>query len=97
VWVYRLAPCVCLFVSTGQRLSESLLGRCLDHWFRPRANFNFFAIAGEEPSPTSGSFSFGALGDCLLFGFLGGVVAAIEIIPLGPMYREMLDKNVYMK
>jgi hypothetical protein len=61
------------------------------------ANFNFFAIDGEEPSPTSGSFSFGALGDCLLFGFLGGIVATIEIIPLGPMYREMLDKNVYMK
>jgi hypothetical protein len=43
-------------------------------------NSNCFAAAGEEPSPTSGSFSFGALGDRLVVGFLGGIVPAIETI-----------------
>jgi hypothetical protein len=43
-------------------------------------NSNFFAAVGEEPSPTSGSFSFDALGDHLVVGFLGGIVPRIETI-----------------
>jgi hypothetical protein len=37
---------------------------------------NCFVIPGEEPSPTSGSFSFGALDDHLVVGFLGDIVPA---------------------
>jgi hypothetical protein len=40
--------------------------------------YNYFVTPGEEPSPTSGSFSFGALGDRLVFGFLGGIVPATK-------------------
>jgi hypothetical protein len=40
---------------------------------------NCLAAPGEEPSPTSGSFSFGALDDRLVVGFLGGIVPTIEI------------------
>jgi hypothetical protein len=43
-------------------------------------NSNCFATTGEELSPTSGSFSFGALGDFLVVGFLGGIVPANETI-----------------
>jgi hypothetical protein len=43
-------------------------------------NYNSFAAAGEDPSPTSSSFSFGALEDHLVVGFIGGIVPAIEII-----------------
>jgi hypothetical protein len=38
------------------------------------ANSNCFVAPGEEPSPTSGSFSLGALDDHLVVGFLGGIV-----------------------
>jgi hypothetical protein len=31
------------------------------------------AVSGEDPSPTSASFSFGALGERLVVGFLGGI------------------------
>jgi len=34
---------------------------------------------GEEPSPTSGSFSFSALNDRLVVGFLGGIIPATKI------------------
>jgi hypothetical protein len=37
---------------------------------------NCLAVPGEEPSPVSGSFSFGALGERLVVGFLGGIVPA---------------------
>jgi hypothetical protein len=36
-------------------------------------NSNCLATIGEEPSPASGSFSFGTLGDFLVVGFLGGI------------------------
>jgi hypothetical protein len=35
-----------------------------------RVYSNCFATPGEEPSPTSGSFSFGTLGDRLVFNSL---------------------------
>jgi hypothetical protein len=44
-----------------------------------RVYFNCFATFGEEPSPTYGYFSFGALDDCLVVGFLGGIVPATKI------------------
>jgi hypothetical protein len=44
-----------------------------------RVYSNCFATPGEEPSPNSGSFSFGALDDHLVVGFLGGIVPAIKI------------------
>jgi len=37
---------------------------------------NCFVTLGEETSPTFGSFSFGALDDRLVVGFLGGIVPA---------------------
>jgi hypothetical protein len=40
---------------------------------------NCFVTPGEEPSPTSGSFSFNALNDCLVVVFLGGIVPATKI------------------
>ena len=40
---------------------------------------NCFVTLGEEPSPTSSSFSLGTLDDRLVVGFLGGIVSAIEI------------------
>ena len=39
---------------------------------------NCLATPGEEPSPTSDSFSFGTLGDHILFEFLGEIVPATE-------------------
>jgi hypothetical protein len=41
-------------------------------------NSNCLATAREEPSPTSGSYSFGSLGDFLVVGFFGGIVPATE-------------------
>jgi hypothetical protein len=41
-------------------------------------NSNYFAGPGDEPSLTFGSFSFDALGDHLVVGFIGGIVPAIE-------------------
>jgi hypothetical protein len=38
---------------------------------------NCFATLGEEPSPTSSSFSFDALDDHLVVEFLGGIVPAL--------------------
>jgi hypothetical protein len=55
-------------------------------------NSNCFDAPGEETAPTSGSFSLGALGNHLVVGFLGGIIPAIEINPLGHAYRETLDK-----
>ena len=43
------------------------------------ANSNFFAATGEELSSTSISFSFDALDDFLVFGFIGGIFPTIEI------------------
>jgi hypothetical protein len=40
---------------------------------------NCFVISGEEPSPISGSFSFGTLKDHLVVGFLGGIIPATKI------------------
>jgi hypothetical protein len=48
---------------------------------------NCFATPGEEPSPTSGSFNFGALNDRLMVGFLSGIVLAIEI-NLQKLFKE---------
>jgi hypothetical protein len=56
------------------------------------ANSSCFDTPGEEPSPTSGSFSFGALGDRLVVGFHGGIIPAIETNRLETAYRETLDK-----
>jgi hypothetical protein len=46
--------------------------------FGLRVYSNCFSTPGEEPSPTSGSFSFDALGDHLVFDFLGGIFLAIK-------------------
>jgi hypothetical protein len=40
---------------------------------------NCFVGPGEEPSPMSGFFIFGALGDRLVVVFLGGTVPATKI------------------
>jgi hypothetical protein len=37
------------------------------------------ATLGEDPSLTSASFSFGAHGECLVIGFLGGFFPAQRI------------------
>jgi hypothetical protein len=42
-----------------------------------------FGTVGEEPSPTYGSFIFGALGDFLVVGFFRGIVLVTENDPLG--------------
>jgi hypothetical protein len=46
------------------------------------ANSNCLANTGEEPSPASGSYNFGALGDFLVVGFFGGIFPATESGPL---------------
>jgi hypothetical protein len=43
-----------------------------------RVYSNCFAAPGEEPLPTSGSFSFDTLDDCLVLGFLGGIVSTTK-------------------
>jgi hypothetical protein len=59
-------------------------------------NCNCFVVAGEEPSPTYGSFSFGALSNHLVFGFLGGIVPVIKINNLlENAYKATLD-NIYI-
>jgi hypothetical protein len=40
------------------------------------AHSNCLAVPREEPSPISGSFSFGALSEHLVVGFIGGIVPA---------------------
>jgi hypothetical protein len=40
---------------------------------------NCFVAPREEPSPTSGSFNFGALDDHLVVGFLGGIFLETKI------------------
>ena len=60
-------------------------------------NSNFLATAGEEPSPASDSYSFGAVGDFLVIGFFKGIIPAIEDAQLGPTHRIMLDLNLYVK
>jgi hypothetical protein len=44
-----------------------------------RVYSNCFAVPGEHPSPTSSSFSFGALEDHFVVGFIGGIVPATKI------------------
>jgi len=44
-----------------------------------RVYSNCFVAPREEPSPTSGSFSFDALNDRLVVGFLGGIVPTTKI------------------
>jgi hypothetical protein len=44
------------------------------------ANSNCLATSGDEPSPTSGSCRFRALGDFLVVGFFGGIVPTIKIV-----------------
>jgi hypothetical protein len=39
---------------------------------------NYLMTLGEEPSPTSGSFNFGALDDHLVVGFLGNIVPTTQ-------------------
>jgi hypothetical protein len=34
---------------------------------------NYLVLPGEEPSPIFSSFILGALGECLVVGFLGGI------------------------
>jgi hypothetical protein len=47
------------------------------------ANSNCLATLGEEPSPTFGSYRFGAIGDFLVVGLFGGIVPAKKNDPLG--------------
>jgi hypothetical protein len=61
------------------------------------SNYSCFTTPGEEPSPTSGSFSFSTLRDRLVVGFCGGIVPAIKTNRLETAYREILEENVYMK
>jgi len=58
------------------------------------ANSNCFAGPGEKLSPTSNYFSLGALDDCLVVGFFGGIVPRTKINPLGHAYRVTTDTNV---
>jgi hypothetical protein len=74
MWECHLGPCACLCIAKGRRLDENLLRCCLNDRFCLKAYSNCFVIPGEEPSPTSGSFIFGALNDRLVVGFLGGIV-----------------------
>jgi hypothetical protein len=53
--------------------------------------YNCFATHGEEPSPNSSSFIFGALGDRLVVGFLGGIVPAIKL-NLQRLCKKKMDK-----
>jgi hypothetical protein len=41
-------------------------------------NSNCLAVSGEDPSPISASFNFGALGERLVVGFLGGIFSCRE-------------------
>jgi hypothetical protein len=38
---------------------------------------NYLAMPGEEPSPIFASFNFGALNECLVIAFLGGIFSCI--------------------
>jgi hypothetical protein len=40
---------------------------------------NFFVSPREDPSPTSSYFSFISLDNCLVIGFLGGIVPATKV------------------
>jgi hypothetical protein len=60
-------------------------------------NSNFLATAGEEPSPTSDSCSFGTLGYFLVVGFFRGIVPTTEYAQLGLSHRIILDLNLYVK
>jgi hypothetical protein len=64
-----------------------------------RVNSNCFFVLGDESSPTSGSFSLGALDDHLVFGILKVIVSANQKIKklLGYVCRAILDNDVYLK
>jgi hypothetical protein len=76
MWECHLRTCSCLCIAKGQRLDENLLHCCLNDRFGLGAYSSCFEIPGEEPSPTYDSFSFGALDDRLVVGFLGSIVPA---------------------
>jgi hypothetical protein len=80
---YCLGPNVRLCVSKGGGWTKAFLVVVLMTGTGFGENSNCLATAGEEPSPTSGSCSFGALGDFLVVGFFGGIVPATENDPLG--------------
>jgi hypothetical protein len=58
-----------------------------------RVYSNYFAAYGEEPTPTFGSFSFGALDDCLVVGFLSEIVPATKI-NFQRLCKTKLDKTI---
>jgi hypothetical protein len=74
MWEHHLGPCACLCIAKGWRLDENFFVVVLMIGSSLGAYSNCLAVPGEEPSPVSGYFSFGALGDHLVVGFLGGIV-----------------------
>jgi hypothetical protein len=61
-------------------------------------NSNYLTTSGEDPSPTSASFNFGALGERLVVGFLGGIFSYKENnIRHHVADRMLTDKNVTSK
>jgi hypothetical protein len=73
----HLGPCACLCISKGWMKSffVDVLMTCSGLGVYS----NCLTTPGEEPSPTSGSFSFGTLGDRLVVGFLGGIIPSFKI------------------
>ena len=60
-------------------------------------NSNCLATIGEEPSPTSGSCIFGALGYFLVVGFFRGIIPPTENNPLGMCIEKNWMKTYEMK
>jgi hypothetical protein len=60
-----------------------------------QVNSNCFVTVGEEPSPTSSTFSFDALGDFLVVSFLKGIVPTNETILQG-RYTEKYGITMYI-
>jgi hypothetical protein len=61
-------------------------------------NSNYLAMLGEYPSPISASFNFGALGERLVIGFLGGIFYFRENnIRHHFVVRILIHKNVTAK
>jgi hypothetical protein len=62
------------------------------------ANSNCLTVPREDPSPTSASFNFGALGERSVVGFLGGIFSYRENnIRHRVADRNLIYKNVTVK
>jgi hypothetical protein len=76
LWENHLGSGACLCITKGRRLEKIFLCCCFDDKLTLGVYSNYLVVLREEPSPILTYFSFGALGERLVVGFLGGILPA---------------------